>query len=122
MEKHTIYIKDFLYLRVLEDKTIKFSIRYGLDTEHGLEFCFTSGMISAVGGIAETWIAKRLGYSSSTAGWVNMIVVHTIGFKPKNISWKKFIETHISKEQHIQSVNFFYELLEGFKKENEQED
>ena len=54
VEKHNIYIKDLMYLRVLEDKTIKISIRYRLDTEHGLEFRFTNGMITEVGGIAET--------------------------------------------------------------------
>lgn len=54
VEKHNSYIKDLMYLRVLEDETIKLTIRYAIDTEQGLEFCFTSGMISAVGGIAET--------------------------------------------------------------------
>ncbi|AZA98282.1 hypothetical protein EG359_01095 [Chryseobacterium joostei] len=63
------------------------------------------------------WIANKVGYSSSTAGWVNMIVAYTIGFKPKTINWNKFLETTITKEQHIASVKMFYKLLEEFKEE-----
>lgn len=53
-EKHNENIKEIMYLRVLEEKTIKLSIRYKLDTEHGLEFKFVGGQIKDVGGIAET--------------------------------------------------------------------
>ena len=53
-DKHNDYIKEIMYLRVLDDKTIKLSIRYKLDTEHGLEFKFVGGKITNVGGIAET--------------------------------------------------------------------
>lgn len=52
--KHNENIKEIMYLRVLEDKTIKLSIRYKLDTEHGLEFKFVGGQITNVAGIAET--------------------------------------------------------------------
>ncbi|WP_337085166.1 hypothetical protein [Elizabethkingia anophelis] len=61
------------------------------------------------------WIANKLGYSSSTAGWVNMIVACTIGFKPQNINWNTFLETTITKEQHVASVEMFYKLLDEFK-------
>ena len=54
VNKHNDNIKEIMYLRVLDDKTIKLSIRYKLDTEHGLEFKFVDGQIVAVGGIAET--------------------------------------------------------------------
>ncbi|SOD11590.1 DUF6985 domain-containing protein [Pedobacter xixiisoli] len=54
IEKHNEYIKEIMYLRILEDDTIKLSIRYQIDTEHGLEFRFENGAIAAVGGIAET--------------------------------------------------------------------
>ena len=53
-EKHNQYIKELMYLRVLEDKIIKLSIRYELDTEHGLEFRLMDGTITTIGGIAET--------------------------------------------------------------------
>lgn len=54
IEKHNDYIKEIMYLRVLDQNTIKLSIRYQIDTEHGLEFRFENGEIAAVGGIAET--------------------------------------------------------------------
>lgn len=53
-DKHNDNIREIMYLRILKDKTIKLSIRYKLDTEHGLEFKFIGGQIVNVGGIAET--------------------------------------------------------------------
>ncbi len=53
VDKHNEYIKDIMYLRVLDDKTIKVTIRYKLDTEHGLEFKYVDGQIVNVGGIAD---------------------------------------------------------------------
>ena len=54
IETHNEYIREIMFLRVLNDNTVKFSIRYKIDTEHGLEFRFENGQIVAVGGIAET--------------------------------------------------------------------
>ena len=54
IEKHNEYIKEIMFLRILEDDNIKLSIRYQIDTEHGLEFRFENGQIVAIGGIAET--------------------------------------------------------------------
>ncbi len=54
IEKHNEYIKEIMFLRILENDTIKLSIRYQIDTEHGLEFRFENGQIVTVGGIAET--------------------------------------------------------------------
>lgn len=54
VEKHNEYIKELMYLRVLENDTIKISIRYQVDTEHGIEFKLMDGQIEKVGGIAET--------------------------------------------------------------------
>ncbi len=53
-EKHNLYIKELLYIRILNKKTVKLSIRYALDTEHGMEFKIDNGQIAEVGGIAET--------------------------------------------------------------------
>ncbi|OXA86603.1 DUF6985 domain-containing protein [Flavobacterium hercynium] len=53
VDKHNYAIKEIMFLRVLDEKTIKLSIRYELDTEHGIEFRFEDGKITAVGGIAE---------------------------------------------------------------------
>lgn len=65
------------------------------------------------------WTANKLGYDSSTAGWVNMIVAESMGFDPKHINWEEVIDTPISKEQHALSIRRFYELLEEFKREIE---
>ncbi|MCC6287878.1 MAG: hypothetical protein IT249_08335 [Chitinophagaceae bacterium] len=54
VDKHNEYIKEIMYLRVLDDKTIKVTIRYKLNTEHGLEFKYVDGQIENVGGIADT--------------------------------------------------------------------
>lgn len=54
VEKHNEYIKEIMYLRVLDNDTIKLLIRYQIDTEHGLEFRLENGEIAAIGGIAET--------------------------------------------------------------------
>lgn len=54
VESHNEYIKELMYLRVLENHTIKISIRYQVDTEHGIEFKLVGGQIEKVGGIAET--------------------------------------------------------------------
>ncbi len=54
IHKHNPYIKNVNYLRVSKNNTIRLTIRYGLDEEHGLEFKFVDGQIEQVGGIAET--------------------------------------------------------------------
>ncbi|MEZ0184229.1 hypothetical protein AB9T89_18425 [Flavobacterium oncorhynchi] len=54
IEKHNDYIKDLMYLRISDNKTIRVTIRYKLDTEHGIEFKFVDGQIEDVGGISET--------------------------------------------------------------------
>jgi metal-responsive CopG/Arc/MetJ family transcriptional regulator len=54
VEKHNDYIKELMELRVLADHTIKVSIRYHVDTEHGIEFKMVGGQVEKVGGIAET--------------------------------------------------------------------
>ena len=43
-----------MYLRISDNKTIRVTIRYKLDTEHGIEFKFVDGQIEDVGGISET--------------------------------------------------------------------
>lgn len=64
------------------------------------------------------WIANRLGYYESTAGWANMILAYSINTNPKNISWEKFFITPITHEQHLESIKLFYKLVEDFKKAN----
>lgn len=65
------------------------------------------------------WVANKLGYFESTAGWANMILAYSIGFDPGNINWEEVFEYNISAEQHLKSIKLFYELIEQFKNETE---
>lgn len=67
------------------------------------------------------WVADKLGYYESTAGWANMIVAESMGFNSKDISWEEVFKTQATKEQHMISINRFYELLEEFKIEIEKQ-
>ncbi len=48
--------------------------------------------------------AQKLGYSSSTAGFANMILAHICGFHPQEIIWEDFFNHPISNEQHQQAI------------------
>ncbi len=63
------------------------------------------------------WVAEKLGYYESTAGWVNMIVAYSLGFEPSEINWEKLEEHPITQEEHNDSIARFYELLEEYKSE-----
>ena len=65
------------------------------------------------------WVAKRLGYFESTAGWTNMITAYSLGLDSKNISWENFSKTSLSEEHHDKSIRIFYVLLEEFKNEKD---
>lgn len=54
VEQHNPHIREIMYIRILDEDTLKVSIRYALDTEHGLELKFTGGKVVALGGISET--------------------------------------------------------------------
>ncbi len=64
------------------------------------------------------WVARKLNYYESTAGWVNMIVANSIGLKPKDVKWQDLLDSTLTQEQHIISIELFYILLEEFKNEN----
>lgn len=52
--KHFQHLKEINYIRVLPNQTIQIPIRYGIDTEHGLEIRLENNSITAMAGIAET--------------------------------------------------------------------
>lgn len=54
VEKHNPYLKNIGYLRLDLGSTLRMSIHYDLDTEHGLEFKFVNGQLANIGGIADT--------------------------------------------------------------------
>lgn len=61
------------------------------------------------------WVANKLGYFESTAGWANMILAYTLGFEPQSIIWEEVFDYNVTKEQHLRSLQQFYELVEQFK-------
>lgn len=59
------------------------------------------------------WVANKLGFSHSTAGWHNMILADTIGLDPKNVNWDNY-SSEVTKGQHGKSIRTFYKLLGEF--------
>ena len=59
------------------------------------------------------WVANKLEFYESVAGWQNMILAVTICLNPKAIKWENY-DSEITKEQHEKSIQKFYELLEEF--------
>ena len=59
------------------------------------------------------WVAHKLGLSSSSAGWQNMILAITLGLDPNTVSWENY-DAEVTKEQHERSIRMFYELLEEY--------
>jgi hypothetical protein len=52
--KHFQHLKEINYIRILDNHTLQIPIRYGIDTEHGLEIRLENNEIVAMAGIAET--------------------------------------------------------------------
>ncbi|MBE8724720.1 hypothetical protein [Flavobacterium hungaricum] len=67
------------------------------------------------------WTARKLGYYESTAGWANMILASSLGINPETVIWEHVFALQITQEQHLDSINLFYELLEEYKNEILQE-
>jgi len=59
------------------------------------------------------WVAKKLGFYESTAGWQNMILAIEMGFSPKGMKWVGFSEG-ATEEQHKASVNRFFEMVREY--------
>lgn len=54
VEAHNPYIQTLLNIRITTPHTLRLSIHYDLDTEHGLEFKFVNNQLEKVDGIATT--------------------------------------------------------------------
>lgn len=52
--QHDGYLSELKYLRISENHTLRISMDYELDPEHGLEFRFEAGKLAEAGGIATT--------------------------------------------------------------------
>lgn len=53
-EQHFQYMQDVLCLRILPKNNIIISIRYDLDTEHGIEIRLENNKVIRIGGISDT--------------------------------------------------------------------
>lgn len=60
------------------------------------------------------FVAKKLGHSSSVAGVVNMILAYDCGISPKEINWDEFLKQTKTEEQHKNSIQTFYKLLDEY--------
>lgn len=90
------------------------SIRTFLD---GYSYALYEHSISIVSDDSEldfhNWVAKKLGFYESTAGWQNMILAVSLGLNPKKIKWENY-DSVVTKQQHEKSIQKFYELLEEY--------
>ncbi|MBB6498217.1 DUF6985 domain-containing protein [Pedobacter cryoconitis] len=53
-EKHFKCVQDINYIRISDDHVLRISIRYEIDTEHGIEIKIQDNKVIDIGGIAET--------------------------------------------------------------------
>lgn len=55
------------------------------------------------------WVADRLGFGSSTAGWHNMILAYAMDLDPLNVGWDSYYN-NATDNQHTESIKMFYQL------------
>ena len=72
-----------------------------------------SQFLSDFGGFHD-WVAEKLGFSGSTAGWQSMILAIEMGVSPKEVKWTGFA-ANATKEQHDSSVARFFELVSEYR-------
>ncbi|WP_143710890.1 hypothetical protein [Saccharophagus degradans] len=60
------------------------------------------------------WVAKRLGFYESTAGWQNMILAIEMEYSPKNIKWVGYADG-ATELQHKASVTRFFDMVNEYK-------
>jgi hypothetical protein len=60
------------------------------------------------------WVAKRLGFYESTAGWQNMILAIEMGYSPKSVDWLGYAD-RATEAQHRASVVKFFEMVQEYK-------
>lgn len=60
------------------------------------------------------FVAQRLGFSSSTAGVVNMILATCCDENPETIDWNLFLQKDKTEAQHKNSIRLFYSLLDDY--------
>ncbi|WP_020407215.1 hypothetical protein [Hahella ganghwensis] len=65
------------------------------------------------GGFFE-WAARKHGCRPSSFGWGNLVLAISVGDNPHEVKWEGYAES-ISFEQHKESVELFYKLLDEYR-------
>lgn len=86
------------------------SIRTFID---GYRFALSERQSTLIDQDFNDWVAHKLGFGESTAGWQNMILAVTLSLHPKTLKWENY-DADVTKEQHEKSISKFYELLEEY--------
>ncbi len=60
------------------------------------------------------WVAKRLGFHESTAGWANMILAATLGLDVRTIEWENYDAT-ATRAQLIAATAHCFALLDEYR-------
>jgi len=63
------------------------------------------------------WVRNELAFREATPGWANMILASVLDLDPKKIGWDTYW-IGVTPEQHRQSLQKFYELLDRYRAEN----
>lgn len=61
------------------------------------------------------FVADKLGFYESTAGFCHMILAYITGFDPKTIIWEEFLAYPISEQEHQAAMALYYTILDEFK-------
>lgn len=60
------------------------------------------------------WIAQRLGFYESTAGWANMIMAVTLGLNPRAMRWEGY-DHAATRTQRIEATERCFALLDEYR-------
>lgn len=64
------------------------------------------------------WVAAKLGFRGSTAGWQNMILAIEMGLSPKEFRWENYA-ANATEEHHRASVAKFFEFIDEYRETNQ---
>jgi hypothetical protein len=62
------------------------------------------------------WVARRLGFGESTAGWSNMILAVTLGLNPRTIRWEGY-NAAATSDQLKEATERCFALLDEYRGE-----
>lgn len=60
------------------------------------------------------WVARKLGFHESTAGWPNMIMAVTLGLNPKKIRWENYA-VKATYQQKSEATELVFKLIDEYR-------